>query len=71
MNEHTKYANRGLPVNFWFFFVDVILFYDKKDHIEQKLLVWPHVPITTTIDKIFEKICSFHVNSALREKFDI
>ena len=32
-NEHTKYANCGLDVNFWNF----------KDHFNQNLLHWPLV----------------------------
>ena len=37
VKKHTKYANCGLPANFWIFLF-VILFYTEKDHFKQKLL---------------------------------
>ena len=34
-NEHTKYANSGLHVNFWKFWLMPFCFMIKKDHFKQ------------------------------------
>ena len=44
VNKHTKYANCGLPVNFWGFFVDVVLFYDEKGSLLAKVVTLASVP---------------------------
>ena len=37
-NKHKTYANCGLHVNFWEFFVNVILYYDEKGSFKVKLV---------------------------------
>ena len=44
-NEHTKYANCGLPVKSWNFLLMSFCFMMKKDHFEQKMFLWPPVPL--------------------------
>ena len=43
-NEHTKYADCGLPVNFWIFLLMSFWFTLKNDRCKQKLLLWPMFP---------------------------
>ena len=38
-NDHTKYANCGLPVNFWTFLSTSFCFIIKKDNFKQNLLL--------------------------------
>ena len=44
-NEHIKYANCCLPVNFWNILLMPFCFMMEKDHFEQKLFFWPQVPL--------------------------
>ena len=43
-NEHTKHVYCDLHVNFWSSLLMLLSFMMKKDHFNQKLLVWPHIP---------------------------
>ena len=52
-NKHTKYANCGLDVNFRNFLLMPFCFMIKKDHFQQRLLLWHQVP--------FKKICLYHL----------
>ena len=43
-NEHTKYANCGLPLIFGIFLLMQQFFIMKNDHFKQNLLLWPQFP---------------------------
>ena len=43
-NKHTAHAQCSLHVNFWNFLLIPFFFMINKDHVKQRLLLWPHVP---------------------------
>ena len=45
-NEHTQFANGGLRVNPWNFWLMQFCFTIKKNHFKPKLLLWPQVSCT-------------------------
>ena len=59
-DEHTKYFNCGLPVNFWIFLLKSFCFMMKKDHFKEKLLLWPEVPLKKKRDNLIENAHSYH-----------
>ena len=50
MNKHTKYPNYGLYVNFSNFLLMSFCFMMKKEHLTQKLLLWPRVPFKEILE---------------------
>ena len=42
-NEYAIYANSGLHVNLWDFFLVPFCFKMKKDHFKKRFLLWPQV----------------------------
>ena len=83
-NEHTKYANCDLHINFWNFLLIPFCLMAKKDHFKQKLIHWPQILFNLFVDILPERsnivlhcrngkvsaiIPCFHSNGSLFHKF--
>ena len=56
--RHTLYANCGLHVNLWKFWLIPFCFVMRKDHFKQKSLLWPQVPFKLQQEFLkFSDIC--------------